>query len=213
MAGFSKDQFSNFDPTAMAGFSRDQVENLDPTAMAGFSGDQISNFDPTSMAGFSKDQFSNFDPTAMAGFSRDQVENLDPTAVAGFNSDHVMEMGSEAVEGFGAEQVRNLIPESKIAVGDKIETFDNVGIEVRQELVAEPQRRLGGVGSFKDLAKSLMTSGLPQEAEGWDVAQTTRPLFDQLQASDGSGAELPTGGSGAINFFSKLSLFASAATS
>jgi hypothetical protein len=180
--------------------------------MAGFSKEQFSNFDPTAMAGFSGDQVSNFDPTAMAGFSRDQVENLDPTAVAGFNSDHVMEMDSEAVEGFGAEQVRNLIPESKIAVGDKIEAFDNVGLEVRQELVAQPQRRLGGVGSFKDLAKSLTTSGLPQEAEGWDITQTARVSFDQLQASEGSGAELPTGGSGAISFFSRLSLFASATT-
>jgi len=164
------------------------------------------------MAGFSGEQMGNFDPSAMGGFSGEQVKNLDPAAVAGFNSEHVMEMGTDAVEGFGAEQVRNLLPESKIAVGDKIETFDNVGLEVRQELVAKPQRRLGGVGSFEDLAKSLMTSGSSQEADGWDVAQTARPLFDQVQASDGSAAGPSIGGSGVTNsFFSGLSLFGTVA--
>ena len=185
--------------------------------MAGFMADQVRNIDPSAMAGFMADQVRNIDPSAMAGFTGDQVSNIDPSAMAGFIPAQVMEMDSKAAEGFGAEQVRNLQPESKAAVGDKIETFENVPIEVRQELVAQPQRRLGGVGSFQDLAKSLTTSGLPQEgdgaatspgsqAEGWDVAQGEKPSFGEVQTNDGSG-ENPASSEMIPSFAKYLALF------
>jgi len=170
--------------------------------MVGFNKDQLGNFDPTAVAGFNKEQLGNFDPTAMAGFNGDQVKNFDPAAVAGFKSDQVMEMDSAAVEEFGADQVRNLLPESKIAVGDKIETFVNVGIDVRQELVAQPQRRLGGVGSFNDLAKSLMNSSSPSSTEGWDVAQI-ETISSSISFNNSSNDNVGV----ATSLFSQLAFF------
>jgi hypothetical protein len=133
--------------------------------------------------------------------------------MGGFNPDQVMGMDAKAAEGFGADQVRNLLPESKNAVGDKIETFENVGIDVRQELVAQPQRRLGGVGSFQDLVKSMQagdgasasTSQANPPISGWDLAQLETPSFDQVQVNGGSGEAL--GGSEVVTFFSKLAMF------
>jgi len=189
MGGFSDDQIKNFDPSAMGGLSDDQVKNFDPSAMASFNSEQFKNFDPSAMGGFSDDQIKNFDPSAMGGFSDDQVKNFDPSAMGGFNSDQiknfdpsamggfipaqVMGMDSKAAEGFEVEQVRNLLPESRAAVGDKIETFENVTLEVQLELVAQPQLRLGGVGSFLDLAKSL---GATAGATDLDVDPTRETL-------------------------------------
>jgi len=77
-----------------------------------------------------------------------------------------MGMNSTAVERFGADQVNNLQVESKTAVGDKIEKFDNIDIAVREALVPEDKRLLGGLGNFSDL---LAAHDAKEKADGLSV--------------------------------------------
>ena len=154
----------------------EQFANFDPLAVSGFVAEQLANFDPFAMGGFDAEQFANFDPFAMGGFDALQVENFDPLAVAGFVRDHVTRMEIEALAGFGLEQVLNLDEDAKLGIGDKVRVFDDFDLDVRKEFVDDEARRLGGVGSFEELASKLAdiagSATIAEELKdlGWDTA-------------------------------------------
>ena len=183
MEGLDKDQLKNFDPEAVAGFDNEHMENFDPTAMEGFDKDQLKNFDPEAVAGFAKEHMENFDPTAMEGFDKDQVGNFDKEAVSGLKRDHITEMDDQSLSGFNEDQVRNFTPESKEGMGDAVQSFEDFDIGVRKELVEEDSRRLGGVGSFDDLVKSI--NGELDDSESLDTLGWDKSV-DEAQVEFGS---------------------------
>ena len=125
MAGFDKDQISNFDPNAVAGFDKDQMAKFDPNVMAGFDKNQIGNFDPNAVAGFDKAQMAMFDPNVMAGFDKNQIANFDPNAVAGFDKDQVAMFDPNAVGGFNKAQMAMFDPNAVAGFDkDKVALFD-----------------------------------------------------------------------------------------
>ena len=123
-------------------------------------------------------QLGNFDPKAVAGFDKDHLKNFDAEAVSGLERGHIKEMDEDALVGFKQEHVRNFSDASKKGMGDKVSTFEEFNIGVREELVDKQARRLGGVGSFKDLASSVKGElGKEQLQElGWDESRDTDSL-------------------------------------
>ena len=136
-------------------------------------------------------------------------EIFDAGAVGGFSKEQVTNMDSDSLQGFNVEQVRNLEKNSKNGLGDKVKTFAQFDIDVRRELVDVPKRRLGGVGAFSDLVKSVKeedkNNGSPK-AEGWDGPSTDKVKFG-TQSTE-SGVELKTSvKDSAKSAFTKLKLF------
>jgi hypothetical protein len=170
----------------------------------------MANFDPNAVAGFGKEQMANFDPNAVAGFGKEQMANFDAQAVSGLERGHIKEMNEGALSGFKQEHVRNLSDESKQGMGDKVSTFEKFDIEVRKELVDKQARRLGGVGSFKELADSVKGELSKEQLQelGWDESRDS----DSLQFGSGGAAAQADIEEGAENraksAFSKLKLVA-----
>jgi hypothetical protein len=190
MGGFDAERVGSFDPTAMGGFDAEKFKNFDPEAMAGFDASQIGNFDPEAMAGFDAEKFKNFDPTAMAGFDPKQVEHFDPEAMAGFGRDHMTKMDVGSLAAFDVDQVQNLEEVAKEGIGDAVSEFGDFAIEVRKEFLDKEALRLGGVGSFEDLAAKFgERPPSPEElAElGWDKA------FDGIEFEPVDGSDIPEG--------------------
>jgi len=172
---------AGFDPTAVVGFDKGHMAGFDPTAVVGFDKDHMAGFDPTAVVGFDKDHMAEFDFEAMEGFEKDHIANFDPEAVSGFERGHVVGMDLEAMTGFEHDQVKNLNVEAKVGFGDKVPVFEDFSIEIRRELVDEDGLRLGGVGSFEDLAEQLLGDPpSPEElaAMGWDNSLGNPDDFD-----------------------------------
>jgi hypothetical protein len=210
VSGFGKEQMGNFDPNAVAGFGKEQMANFDPNAVSGFGKEQMGNFDPNAVAGFGKEQMANFDPNAVAGLGKDHLKNFDAQAVSGLERGHIKEMNEGALVGFNQEHVRNLSDESKEGMGDKVSTFEKFDIEVRKELLNEQAGRLGGVGSFKDLASSVKGELSKEQLQesGWNESRDS----DSLQFGSGDAAAKTDMEEGAENraksVFAKLKLVA-----
>ncbi|NQW20538.1 MAG: hypothetical protein HQ477_07440, partial [Chloroflexi bacterium] len=186
MGTFDAEKVKHFDPSAMAGFDADKFRNFDPAAMAGFDAEKIKHFDPVAMAGFDADKFRNFDPAAMAGFDPTQVEHFDPAAMAGFDREQMTHMDTNALAAFNIDQVTHLDEVAKQGIGDKVPEFANFDIDVRKEFIGDDALRLGGVGSFEELAAQLTgTPPTPEElAElGWDKS------FDGINFDSVGGSE------------------------
>jgi len=176
----------------MAGFSKEHLTSFDSSAVAGFDKDQMGNFNPEAMAGFSKEHLANFDSSAVAGFDKEHLANFDSSAVSGLARDHIREMDEGALVGFKEEHVRNLNDDSKKGMGDKVSTFEEFAIGVRKALVDKEARRLGGVGSFKDLVDSVAGALDKQQllGLGWDEFQQADSLeFGSQEALGKSGIE------------------------
>jgi len=143
----------------------------------------MAQFDPTALSGFGKEQMTQFDPTAVSGFGKEHLKNFDTQAVSGLERGHIKEMNEDALSGFKQEHVRNLSDESKQGMGDKVSTFENFDIEVRKELVNKQARRLGGVGSFEELASSVKGELSKEQLQelGWDESRDS----DSLQFGSG----------------------------
>ena len=149
-------------------------------AVFGFGPDHIENFDPAAVSGFGPDQVANFDPTAMLGFDPTQVENFDPTAMPGFAREHMTNMELDALAAFDISQVENLDELAIAGIGDTVPEFDDFDVEVRFEVVGEEALRLGGVGSFEELAEQIAEGPSPEdlEAMGWDPSLGNPEDFD-----------------------------------
>ena len=106
--------------------------------------------------------------------------------------------------------MRNFSDASKKGMGDKVSTFEKFDIEVRKELLNEQAGRLGGVGSFKDLASSVKGElGKEQLQElGWNESRDSASLqFGSGEAT--SKADMEDGAENrAKSVFSKLKLVA-----
>ena len=125
---------------------------------------------------------------AVGGFSKEQVGSFDTGVVGGFKREQITNMDSDSLQGFNVEQVRNLEKNSKNGLGDKVKTFTQFDIDVRRELVDVPKRRLGGVGSFSDLVKSVKEEDKNSgslKAEDWDGPSTDKVKFG-TQSTDKS---------------------------
>jgi hypothetical protein len=175
---------------AMGGFDADKMRNFDPMAMRGFKADQVANFDPLAMSGFDADKMRNLDPVSMAGFKADQVANFDPVAVEGFGRGHMTKMDFDALAAFRLDQVVHLDHEAKQGIGDTVPEFGDFDMDVRKEFIDEDARRLGGVGSFEELAAKF--GGPPPSPEelaelGWDKA------FDGIEFEPVDGSDIPEG--------------------
>jgi hypothetical protein len=133
------------------------------------------------MEGFDAEKFANFLPTAMAGFDPNQVEHFDPKAMEGFGRDHMTQMDLDALAAFDLDQVENLDQMAKDGIGDTVPEFGDFDIDVRKEFLDDDSLRLGGVGSFADLANQMF--GEPPSAEelaetGWDTSLGNPDDFD-----------------------------------
>jgi hypothetical protein len=140
--------------------------------------DQDATF---AMEGFDADKFANFDPAAMAGFDPTQVEHFDPAAMEGFGRDHMTQMELDSLAAFGLDQVQHLDDGAKQGIGDTVPEFGEFDLDVRKEFVGDDGLRLGGVGSFEDLANQLMGEPTtPEElaAMGWDNSLGNPEDFD-----------------------------------
>jgi hypothetical protein len=99
-----------------------------------------------------------------------------------------MDVGSLAA--FDVDQVQNLEEVAKEGIGDAVPEFGDFDIEVRKEFLDEEGLRLGGVGSFEDLAAQLLGDPpAPEElAElGWDTPLdgVDFETFDPSQVPEG----------------------------
>ncbi|MEK9659980.1 MAG: hypothetical protein VW450_08575, partial [Chloroflexota bacterium] len=119
---------------------------------------------------FNVDQVKNLNPAAMTGFKADQMRNFDPAAMAGLDRNKVVNIPTEALEVLGIDQVRNMLPECKAGMGDKLESFQAIPTEVKLELVPQEDRRLGGVGDFSALLERISDPGSQESVtgDGWD---------------------------------------------
>ena len=85
----------------------------------------------------------------------------------------------DALVGFEVEHVSNLDPKAKEGFGDKVADYDSFDLGVRQELVGNEAKRIGGGGSFDDLVARLKAKkddpdavGAPDE-DGWGPESAT----------------------------------------
>jgi len=170
MNHFDAESVQHFDPMAVAGFGVEHIQNFDPTAMGGFGADQFHNFDPMAVAGFGVEHIEHFDPNAMGGFGAEQIQYFDPTSMKGFAREHMTHMELGALSAFDISQVKNLDKQAIAGIGDTVPEFGDFDVEVRFEVVGEEALRLGGVGSFAELAVQIAEGPSPEalEAMGWD---------------------------------------------
>ena len=150
-----------------------QEGESDPSRVKGFDRETVGKFDNDTVAGFDRDQMGNFDPTAMAGFSKDHLQNFDAEAVNGLQRKQIREINDKALTGFKEEHVRNFSDDSRNGLGDKVSTFKDFDIGVRKVLIDQDSRRLGGVGSFKDLVRSVNGEITKEQLDdlGWDESK------------------------------------------
>jgi len=122
------------------------------------------------MMGLAKEHISNFDPSVMMAFDKEKVMNLDPSAMMGLAKEHIMQMDQGALAGLNKDQADNLTIESKSGVANLVTTFKEFTLDVRKVIAEEPIRRLGGVGSFQDLAKMIASDASSEVLveKGWD---------------------------------------------
>ncbi|MFL2760153.1 MAG: hypothetical protein ACJ0BG_04030, partial [Dehalococcoidia bacterium] len=99
------------------------------------------------------------------------VKNLEPSAIKGFSRKHVKKISREALSDINSEQVKNLTQDSKEGLRDTVSSFENFDVSVKEELVDDDVRLLGGVGSFSDFIKeridSVAEENIPSRS-GWD---------------------------------------------
>ena len=153
--------------------------------MSGFDKEQIKGLDPSAMAGLNKEQMQNFDPSVMMAFDKEKIMNLDPSAMMGLAKEHIMQMDQGALAGLNKDQADNLTIESKSGVANLVTTFKEFTLDVRKVIAEEPIRRLGGVGSFQDLAKMIASDASSEVLveKGWDPRKMDVKAIEEVQAS------------------------------
>jgi hypothetical protein len=117
----------------------------------------------------------------MGGFDPNQVEHFKPLAMEGFGRDHMTQMDLDALAAFGLDQVEHLDQVAKDGIGDTVPEFGDFDIDVRKEFLDDDSLRLGGVGSFEDLADQMFGEPpSPEElaAMGWDNSLGSPDDFD-----------------------------------
>ena len=171
MSGLDNDHFKNIDRQAMGGFDKDHFKNMDKDAMGGLDKDHFKNIEHDAMSGFDKGHLEKMDPEALQGLSGGHVKKLDPSAIKGFSRRHVKKISQEALSDISSEQVKNLTQDSKEGLRDTVSSFENFDVSVKEELVSDDVRLLGGVGSFSDFIKeridSVAEENIPSRS-GWD---------------------------------------------
>ena len=171
MGGLDKDHFKNIDRKAMSGFDKDHFKNMDKEAMGGLDKDHFKNIEHDAMSGFDKGHLENMHPEALQGLSGGHVKKLDPSAIKGLSRRHVKKISQEALSDISSEQVKNLTQDSKEGLRDTVSSFENFDVSVKEELVSDDVRLLGGVGSFSDFIKERIDSAteenMPSQS-GWD---------------------------------------------
>ena len=161
------------------------MQNFDPSVMMAFDKEKIMNLDPSAMMGLAKEHISNFDPSVMMAFDKEKVMNLDPSAMMGLAKEHIMQMDQGALAGLNKDQADNLTIESKSGVANLVTTFKEFTLDVRKVIAEEPIRRLGGVGSFQDLAKMIASDASSEVLveKGWDPQKMGVKAIEEVQAS------------------------------
>ena len=151
----------------------------------GMDKEQVKGLDPSAMAGFDKEQMSNFDPSVMMAFDKEKVMNLDPSAMMGLAKHQIVRMDQDALSGLNKTQANNLTVESKVGVADTVMTFKDFSLEVRKVIAEEPIRRLGGVGSFEDLAQMIASKASNEMLanKGWDAKKMSVKMLEDRKDS------------------------------
>ena len=171
MSGLDKEHFKGMNREAMGGFDKDHFKNMDKDAMSGLDKDHFKNIEHDAMSGFDKGHLEKMDPEALQGLSGGHVKKLDPSAIKGFSRRHVKKISQEALSDISSEQVKNLTQDSKEGLRDTVSSFENFDVSVKEELVSDDVRLLGGVGSFSDFIKeridSVAEENIPSRS-GWD---------------------------------------------